>query len=256
MHENNLINRISLIFENLRCKEIIDFLNQWNIDKVKLLSLVIESKLGYDRTVLDEDCKKFIDDIEESSIYSVAEYSQLIMFISTMGDMNSRFNTDSSILNKFQAFHKMLFKTGSLVLKLLHDNYEMMNPAKPQPEAGLVGNPLRNNISPPLPGTQNAKPSKVVSFDFSKVAPQSTNVPAPAPLAAPTASSASSNVASSTQNPAEQVKQETMNYQPARYIPSETQDMPVKQEEEVLSDDDMSLTNFLQSLAMLNVPAE
>lgn len=238
MHENNLINRISLIFENLKCKEIIDFLNQWNIDKVRLLSLVIESKLGYDRIILDEECKKFIDDIEESSIYSVAEYSQLIMFISTMGEMNSRFNSDSAILNRFQTFHKMLYKTGSLVLKLLHENNEIMNYLNPQAGEGMVENPLRNNTTQP-PAAPQPSSSKVVTVDFSKIATQQN--PVPATLA---------------QKPVEPTKQSFSNKETDTHEQFKPHPMTAQTGVEVLEDDDMSLTNFLQSLAMLNVPAE
>ncbi|GAC1380834.1 MAG: hypothetical protein NVSMB45_04650 [Ginsengibacter sp.] len=242
MYENTLIKRISLIFENLRCKEIIDFLNQWNIDKVKLLSLVIESKLGFDRIILNEDCKNFIEDIEESSIYSVTEYSQLIMFISTMGELNSRFNNDSGVLNRFQTFHKMLFKTGSLVLKLLHENNEIMEHLNPQTQPGMVGNPLRNNMTPPPPGAAQtppvtaATPSKVVSFDFSKLGVHQNVQTVQPPV---------------QDKYVEPQKKEPVS-QPASYYMPE----PVQEQRQTEEDDDMSLNNFLQSLAMLNVPAE
>ncbi|GAC1598586.1 MAG: hypothetical protein NVS3B19_20730 [Ginsengibacter sp.] len=169
MYENTLIKRISLIFENLRCKEIIDFLNQWNIDKLKLLTLVIESKIGYDRLISDMECKKFIDDIEEHTVYTTAEYSELIMFISTMGDVNTKFNNGAAILNKFQVFHKMLYKTGTLVMKLLTD--------KPV-EAIPVVNANTNSIVNPLfnPSEGAVMPAVGQPFIPSKVFPISTPI--------------------------------------------------------------------------------
>ena len=139
MQENNLVNRINLIFTSLKSKEIIDFLNQWNIDKLKLLSLVIESKIGYDRMISDDECKKFIDDIEEHVVYTTSEYGELIMFISSMGDSNAKVNNGAEILSKFQVFHKMLYKTGTLVIKLLNNK-----PAEiiPVVEKNSISNPL------------------------------------------------------------------------------------------------------------------
>lgn len=200
MHENNLVNRINLIFTSLKSKEIIDFLNQWNLDKLKLLTLVIESKIGYDRLISDNECKKFIDDIEEHVVYTTSEYSELIMFISTMGDVNNKFNNGAAILNKFQVFHKMLYKTGTLVLKLLND--------KPVEAIPVVD---RNSIVNPLfaQQSQQVQPQKVTQ---------------PAAVASPLYDSKVFSITTPVQveSPAAQNQQD---------------------------DGDMSLSNFLKSLA-------
>lgn len=167
MRENSLANRINSIFTSLKCKEIIDFLNQWNIDKLKLLTLVIESKIGYDRMISDNECRQFIEDIEEHVIYTTSEYSELIMFISTMGDVNSKFHSNASVLNKFQIFHKMLFKTGSLVLKLLTDRpVSSITAVKDQIS---VANPLfRADQITPFGSIQPEYDSKVFSIATAK----------------------------------------------------------------------------------------
>lgn len=162
MHENNLVNRINLIFTSLKCQEVIDFLNQWNIDKLKLLTLVIESKIGYDRLISDMECKKFIDDIEEHTVYTTAEYSELIMFISTMGDVNTKFNNGAAILNKFQVFHKMLFKTGTLVMKLLTDKpVEAIPVVNPTSIVNPLFNPSEVAAQVPSVDRPSFVPSKV-----------------------------------------------------------------------------------------------
>ena len=170
MHENNLVNRINLIFTSLKSKEIIDFLNQWNIDKLKLLSLVIESKIGYDRLISDKECQKFINDIEEHSVYTTSEYSELIMFISTMGDVNAKFNNGAAVLNKFQVFHKMLYKTGTLVMKLLTDKPVE---AIPVLDKNSIVNPLfaQKELSRPFVQEQPMFDSKVFSITQAVPAP-------------------------------------------------------------------------------------
>lgn len=266
MPQSSLIERIQVIFQSLKSHEIIDLLNQWNIDKLKLLSITIESKLGYDQLIGDVECKKFIDDIEESSVYSVAEYTQLIMFISTMGELNSRFNNDSAILNKYLVFHKMLYKTGSLVLKLLSDVTPVSNKQNTFIATNpIVSNPIANQVS-----QQNlineTIPSKVVTIDFSKIAADQQTLKT---------QQEHERLLQSKADEISRLEQELKSFRLPPHlqnIPAPTvQNNPVQSLQPQIEieakpvkvilehkgiEDDMSLNNFLKSLALIDVPLE
>lgn len=122
MDNNQTVKRIKDIVTGLKSKEIIDYLNQWDIDKIYLLKLVVESKIGYDQSIADKRNKDFFDEIEESKVYSLVYYSELIMFISNISDSSRSVLQSNNTLHNFFLFHKILDKTSTLVMHLLSDS--------------------------------------------------------------------------------------------------------------------------------------
>lgn len=238
MEDKILMQRIRLIFEHLKCKEIIDFLNHWSIDKLKLLNLAIESKIGYDLLILDEENRKFIEEIDEATIYTVAEYGQLMIYISNMGDPTGRFNPDSGILDKFQSFHKMLYKTGNLLLKLLVENPQIESNSKESQNRTANSQEVNN-------------PIKVVPINFSKL----MNSP-PVGNQQPS----TNNVQNEDKLKQQQVNNTIENHDIHAQIlvnsqPNENS-LENKSDTLLQKDDEVPLNNFLKSLANLDIPPD
>ena len=157
---NALFHRINTILSKLKCKEIIEFLSQLNINKVNLLTLVIESKMGYDQLITDIECRSFINEVEENTIYSSPEYSELIMVISKLDNEGSTSENAIATLNKFQAFHKTVNKTGTLLINLLSEgsSASIINVS-----SNLTENPLFGDL-PPNPIEQHSSVSQMESL--------------------------------------------------------------------------------------------
>jgi hypothetical protein len=134
MEKLEAIKRINFISSNLKSKEIIDYLNQWQIDKVHLLKLIVESKIGFDQAIADKRNESFFKELEESKVYSLNYYSDLIMFISNIGDTSRSTLQSNNTLHNFYLFHKILSKTCNLILNLLEDKVEVEE-EKPAPVA-------------------------------------------------------------------------------------------------------------------------
>ena len=115
---DNLVNRANFISDSLNSKGITDYLGQWHIDKMVLLKMVIESKIGYDRLCMDPENKNFFNEIDESIVYSTELYSELVLLITAQGDPKTNFE-NSQVLNLFYLFHKMIFRTASLISNLI-----------------------------------------------------------------------------------------------------------------------------------------
>jgi hypothetical protein len=125
MEKLEAIKRVRFISSNLKSKEIIDYLNQWQIDKVHLLKLIVESKIGFDQAIADKKNESFFKELEESKVYSLNYYSDLIMFISNIGDTSRSTLQSNNTLHNFYLFHKILSKTCSLILNLLEEKVEV-----------------------------------------------------------------------------------------------------------------------------------
>ena len=147
---DQLINKISTVSITLKSKEILDYLNQWNIDKMHLLKLVIESKIGFDQLSASPENASYFLEIEESSIYSTNNYSELIMVISTMGDLTKNNLQNNNLLNKFYLFHKMLYRTANLVSNLLssHSEPQARVESSQGGQENSIVNPLFSNNQP------------------------------------------------------------------------------------------------------------
>jgi len=124
MEKIEAIKRVKSIGSSLKSAEIIDYLNQWQIDKVHLLKLIVESKIGFDQAVADKRNESFFKELEESKVYSLNYYSDLIMFISNIGDTSRNTLQSNNTLHNFYLFHKILAKTCKLILNLLQDTVE------------------------------------------------------------------------------------------------------------------------------------
>ena len=148
---DHLINKISTVSISLKSKEIIDYLNQWNIDKMHLLKLIIESKIGFDQLSSDPENASYFYEIEESSIYSTNSYSELIMVISTLGDTTKSNFQNNNLLNKFYLFHKMLYRTANLVSNLLanHSEAQIKLESSTIEQGNSIVNPLFSNQTVP-----------------------------------------------------------------------------------------------------------
>lgn len=94
-------------------------MNQWQVDKVHLLKLIVESKIGFDRAIMDKTNEKIFTEFEEAKVYSLSYYSDLIMFISTMADTSKSTLQSNHTLQNFYLFHKILFKTCTITLNFL-----------------------------------------------------------------------------------------------------------------------------------------
>ena len=121
--------QIDLIFNGLKTFEIMDYLSQSEIEKKKLLLLIIESGAGFRDMIKMPDCLEFIECIEEHSVYKSDEFADLVIFVATMGLVKTD-EEQLSLLNKFLIFHKILYKTGSLVQKLSLANISRLNENK------------------------------------------------------------------------------------------------------------------------------
>ena len=119
MTQNPLIKNIDQVFKNLKTMEILNFLNQPQLDKVKLLDLVIESKVGFNAMMNISECERILEAFDEKSIYTAPEYSNLIIYITSMGNDPEN---DITLINKLHNFHKILFKTGNLLKTLSHSS--------------------------------------------------------------------------------------------------------------------------------------
>jgi hypothetical protein len=122
MEKGEIVKRINGIISTLKSNEIIDYLNQWQIDKVHLLKLIVESKIGFDQAMADKKNEQIFKEFEESKVYSLNYYSDLIMFISNISDTNRSTLQSNNTLHNFYLFHKILSKTCTIILNLLSDD--------------------------------------------------------------------------------------------------------------------------------------
>ena len=65
MQTEPLVNKITTLLSEIKSSEIMEFLSQPNLNKVDLLTLIIESKIGYDKWCTDSECANIIEEIEE-----------------------------------------------------------------------------------------------------------------------------------------------------------------------------------------------
>jgi hypothetical protein len=121
MEKGEIVKRINGIISTLKSNEIIDYLNQWQIDKVHLLKLIVESKIGFDQAMADKKNEQIFKEFEESKVYSLNYYSDLIMFISNISDTNRSTLQSNNTLHNFYLFHKILSKTCTIILNLVSD---------------------------------------------------------------------------------------------------------------------------------------
>lgn len=114
----NLKNRCKLISEALNSNAVVDYLGQGQIDKMTLLKMVIESKIGFDTLSSDPENARYFNEIEESIVYSTEHYSALVLLITASGDPKQNFQ-NSHVLNQFYLFHKMIMRTTNLITNLM-----------------------------------------------------------------------------------------------------------------------------------------
>jgi|GEM_PF-3395424 len=116
------VNKIKQLISDLKSQEIMDYMNQWQVDKIHLLKLIVESKIGFDQAMMDKTNEQIFADLEEAKVYSLSYYSDLIMFVSTMADTNKSTLQSNYTLQNFYLFHKILFKTCTIALSFLEES--------------------------------------------------------------------------------------------------------------------------------------
>ncbi len=124
MHNQPVVNKITLLLKEIKSNEIMEFLSQPNLDKVQLLTLIVESKIAYDRWSADIECSNIMTEIEEHHIYEETHYNKLITYISNLGNPSQNEEADLKLLLWFRHFHTMLIKTCNVVVKLM-TNYNV-----------------------------------------------------------------------------------------------------------------------------------
>ncbi len=127
MQKLELRNNLNEIVKKLKSKEIVDYLANPSLDKNHLLKLVVDSKGGYDQAITDPEKEKVFDQFETSINYSLDNFSQLVLFISTAPNANRTTFLANNILSNFYSFHKSLLGIFNLIDNLLLTDREIFD---------------------------------------------------------------------------------------------------------------------------------
>ena len=138
MQTEPLVNKITTLLNELKSGEIMEFLSQPNLNKVDLLTLIIESKIGYEKWRSDSECSNIIEEIEEHHIYDDTNYNKLLNYISNLGSLSQNSEADLKLLLWFRHFHTMIIKTCNVVIKLMNNH----QPPPVATQANIISNPL------------------------------------------------------------------------------------------------------------------
>jgi hypothetical protein len=114
---NNIISSLENTLSELKSREILQCLNNWQIEKIELVKLIIQSKSAYDQAIICHEKKKFFNGMEDS-VYSLNNYSRLIMSVLEAESISKNFG-QNILLGDFYFFHKTLVKTANIVSSFL-----------------------------------------------------------------------------------------------------------------------------------------
>jgi len=124
MQKIELRQNLKQLIERTKSEKIIEFFA--NVNKLPggysniLLSLVVESKAGFDQSVLDEKQNKILEQFDAKKYYETKFYSNIVKFISTNNyDVTSAFLQKSKNINEFYTYHNTLITSFRLVDNLL-----------------------------------------------------------------------------------------------------------------------------------------
>lgn len=143
MQNQPLVDKISTLLREIKSNEIMEFLSKPSLDRVKLLTLIIESKIVYERGLADVECSNIIEEIEEHRIYDEGNYNKLVTYISNLGAPSQNAEADLKLLLWFRHFHIMLIKTCNVVVKLMSNHQYVAMPLT----SNVINDPLSK---PPL----------------------------------------------------------------------------------------------------------
>jgi hypothetical protein len=125
MKDQQILDKINDLVTTLKSREVVEYFNQWQVEKLELLRIIVESKVGYDVYAADQERLEILKSIDDPSVYSVYKYSELIMFVSNNTDMTIL--QSSQIVTSFYLFHKSLYRTASFLDKLVKLNQQNVN---------------------------------------------------------------------------------------------------------------------------------
>ena len=138
---------------------------QTEIDKKKLLKLLVQSGCGFNKVIENAESQHFLFSIEEHTIYFEEQFSELIIFISTMGLVPVD-EENLSLLHKLLIFHKTVLKTGTLVKKLSALKAETKQIKQ---TSNVISNPLGDKIQLEIPTPTIESENSIKSREFKMV---------------------------------------------------------------------------------------
>ena len=128
MQKLDLRKNLNGIIEKTKSETILEFFKNGKIEEgsvhsSKLLITLIESKAGFDQSILDEKQNKILEQLDAYKFYETEFFSGIIRFISTNNyKRTNQFLQQSKQLTDFYTFHNTLITTFKLVENLLfHD---------------------------------------------------------------------------------------------------------------------------------------
>jgi len=131
MQKLDLRNSLKEIIEKTKSETIIEFFKNTNVEKgsshsSKLLSILIESKAGFDQSILDERQNKILEQFDAKKFYDTKFFSVILRFVSNNNyERTNQFIQQSKQLSDFYTFHNTLITTYSLVENLLFQDKDL-----------------------------------------------------------------------------------------------------------------------------------
>jgi len=124
MQKLELRQNLKQIIQKTQSYRILEFFSknekQENIFNQQLLSIMIESKAGFDQSIIDENQSNVLEQLNAKMFYETKYFSNLIRFISGNNYNNTNaFLQNSKELNSFYTFHKTMVTSFNLVDNLL-----------------------------------------------------------------------------------------------------------------------------------------
>ena len=103
-----------------------DKVEEGSVHSSKLLSILIESKAGFDQSVLDERQNKILEQFDAKKFYATKFFSIILRFVSTNNyKRTNQFIQQSKQLTDFYTFHNTLTTTYNLVENLLFQDKDL-----------------------------------------------------------------------------------------------------------------------------------
>jgi hypothetical protein len=112
-----------------KSEDIINFFENANRKdsgySTELLSLIVESKSGFDQSILDEKQEKILSQFDAHKYYSTNFHSKLILFISGNNSVLTKdYLQKSKEMNQFYTYHNTLLTSFKLIDNLLFQDSE------------------------------------------------------------------------------------------------------------------------------------
>lgn len=131
MQKLDLRNSLKEIIEKTKSETVLEFFKNVSIKKgsaysSELLNILIESKAGFDQSVLDERQNKILEQFDAKKFYETNFFSVIMRFVSTNNyERTNLFIQQSKQLTDFYTFHNTLTTTYDLVENLLFQDKDL-----------------------------------------------------------------------------------------------------------------------------------